>query len=163
MLIQWCIQCKSVPFWMSEGFREPRSVPKPRLAVAAPVGWCQGLAGVIGALSLMAPDNRCGKWLRRFASCQREKEHLSTMARFSPSLGYREWPGGKGAWDGWGGEKPAEDVKRGKTCEDAWCLLQQCCESRGAAKQEMQRAWRRCMSRLTGADMQKKKAAWKQS
>lgn len=78
MLIQWCIQCKSVPFWMSEGFHSHVGA---NLAGSAGTCWrCQGLAGVIDAL-WWCPTITVEMTAAACVMPDR-KEHLPTMARF---------------------------------------------------------------------------------
>lgn len=78
MLIQWCIQCKSVPFWMSEGFHSHVCA---NLAGSAGTCWrCQGLAGVIDAL-WWCPTITVEMTAAACVMPDR-KEHLPTMARF---------------------------------------------------------------------------------
>lgn len=78
MLIQWCIQCKSVPFWMSEGFHSRVGA---NLAGSAGTCWlCQGLAGVIDAL-WWCPTITVEMTAAACVMPDR-KELLPTMARF---------------------------------------------------------------------------------
>lgn len=78
MLIQWCIQCKSVPFWMSEGFHSRAGA---NLAGSGGTCWrCQGLAGVIDAL-WWCPTITLEMTAAACVTPDR-KEHLPTMARF---------------------------------------------------------------------------------
>lgn len=104
MLIQWCIQCKSMPFWMSEGFHSHVGA---NLAGNAGTCWpCQDLAGVIDAL-WWCPTITVEMTAAACVMPDR-KEHLPTMARF-----YRRFCLPNAANSGQGkGKKKKQKTKR---------------------------------------------------
>lgn len=160
MLIPWCIHCKSVPFWMSEGFREASSVPKLRLAVTAPVGWCQGLAGVISTLSDGA---RQSPWKMTAAVCLMPERKRAFVDNGSFAFHRRS-----ATESGRGGGGEIKTCKRHqmwhricKTCEHAWCfaavLWKSGCRKAGDAGRVMAVGIRGSQSRNRGSCANKKK------